>query len=222
MVMCRTSSRAPGFFRHIVWRRTSHKRHGQHADGFSLLEMLVALALVGLMSVLIVDVYGNLKTVRSLQEQTNLETNATAVANYIVNETSRALARPLLHTNAASILYLDGNPDVVRFVAITRTGFGLEELRQIEFSWQNLRGGLWRRSTLRRGDDELRKANVISEQIDAAFAKVSFQYLGAASSEGQWENFWQHSKMLPRAVKVSVSGKGPRGEFHTTAIARIF
>lgn len=221
MVMRRPSFAGPGFVQGQTVRRNRHRSHGRDSAGFSLMEMLVALALVGLMSSLIVDVYSHLKTIRTLQEQTAMEANAAAVAAYMATDIGRALTRPLIDMEADEIRYLDGKSDSVRFVAVIRTGFGTEELREVEFSWRGPKSGLWRRSITRRGAEELRKATVVSELLDVGLAKVSFEFLRQSSTDSQWEDHWQHSRMLPRAVRINVSGMGPRGGFKSTSVAKI-
>jgi len=173
-------------------------------DGFTLVEILVALTLLGLMATMTINVFQQLRAVRSIQTHYEARSNTASVVNYIGSEISRAMAIPL-NTDADGMMRsLEGTATSVRFVAATRSGFKEDALREISFSIEtkDAQTKLVRHVRSRTGGDSP-SDNRIDELLSGKTA-LKFSYRSGHDG-GQWAESWQNEADLPAAIRIQVT-----------------
>lgn len=168
-------------------------------DGFSLIEVLVTLALVSIISVLLIASFGQLRSIVFLTSQSDAELELAALTNYLGSTLERVRSLPLLSEERARGASLTGKLGTVKFVGIDRIGSEDFALREIHF--------LTRRG--RAGNLELiqasypRRASAANSPLITPLAEIDdieFQY---RANDG-WRQDWSEARP-PLAVKVTVS-----------------
>jgi type II secretion system protein J len=173
-------------------------------DGYTLIEVLVALVLLGLMATMTINVFQQLRTVRSIQTRYEARSNTTSVVNNIGFEISRAMAIPLSTDADGMMRSLEGTATSVRFVAATRSGFKEDALREIWFSIETKNGQtkLLRHIRSKTGGDSS-PDNRIDELLSGETA-LKFSYRSGHDGD-QWAESWQNEADLPAAVRIQVA-----------------
>lgn len=171
-------------------------------DGFTLVEALVTLVLLGLMSALTVGVFQQLRSVRTIETRYQEESEAAAVLNYIAGELGRALPIPLFDNNSDVQQPLIGTRNSVRFVGVTRDGFRTEALREITFSVEEREG---RKHLLRRIKARSNEQQTTEELLgDIDGFTVEFR----ANSTVEWVSEWRDMDHLPAAIRAILTLHG--------------
>lgn len=185
------------------------------ADGFTLVETLVTLVLLGLMSALTVGVFQQLRAVRTIEVRHQEETEVSAVLAYMTGELSRALPIPLSGDDTEIQQPLIGTPNSVRFVGVTRNGFRSDALREIEFMVEE-RGG--KKRLLCRTRSRLHTEEAVEELLsDITNFKIEYR---AASDDKAWISEWQKSNVLPTAIRMTTTFGNGEGYTKMTIIRR--
>lgn len=178
--------------------------------GYSLVEMLVVLALVGVLSATIM--------MTTYQFRHLLRLDAQVEARLALQRTARHVARLLEQTEDIAMLSTDGttryplqgDKDEVRFFAVARRGAHVRGLREI---WLRLdradgTGRLLQDMAPRRVTVT---ASEVREEIELAsdVTKLEFSYYGAqdGSSGARWQSSWSDPKTLPTAISVRFSAR---------------
>ena len=173
-------------------------------DGFTLIEILVALVLLGLMATMTINVFQQLRAVRAIQTRYDARSNTASVVNYIGSEISRAMAIPLSTDADGMMRSLEGTATSVRFVAATRSGFKEDALREVSFSIETKDGQtkLLRHVRSRTGSDSP-SDNRIDELLSGETA-LKFSY--RSDHEGdRWTESWQNEADLPAAIRIHMT-----------------
>lgn len=173
-------------------------------DGYTLIEILVALVLLGLMATMTVNVFQQLRAVRSIQTRYEARSNAGSVVAYMGSEISRAMAIPLSTDANGMMRSLEGTATSVRFVAATRSGFKEDALREVSFSMENRNGvaTVLRRTRSRTGSD-----SSTDNRTDELLKGVTgFKLSYRSGHEGDpWTESWQNEANLPAAIRIQVA-----------------
>jgi general secretion pathway protein J len=190
------------------------KRRPRAARGFTLLELLVAMTLLGLLAGLL---FGGLSFGVRVWEKGDAELQKMAelqIAQGLIRRLiSRARISDLAEIEDDDAAMFEGTADAVRFVGPAPA--------------QSLPGGLYRLSL--RADDESGKSRLVmswrlldpdarkagaDENKDENvvvlvenIAGVSFGYFGAAQEDGdsQWRDRWEDTPGLPQLVRIDVT-----------------
>lgn len=173
-------------------------------DGYTLIEILVALVLLGLMATMTINVFQQLRTVRAIQTRYDARSNTASVVNYIGSEISRAMAIPLSTDADGMMRSLEGTATSVRFVAATRSGFKEDALREVSYSIETKDGQtkLLRHARSRTGSDSS-PDNRTDELLKGV---TSFKFSYRSGHEGsQWTESWQNEADLPAAIRIQVA-----------------
>jgi prepilin-type N-terminal cleavage/methylation domain-containing protein len=173
-------------------------------DGYTLIEILVALVLLGLMATMTVNVFQQLRAVRSIQTRYEARSNIASVVNYIGSEISRAMAIPLTTDADGMMRSLEGTATSVRFVAATRSGFKEDALREISFYLETKDGQtkLLRHVRSKTGGDSSADNRVDELLRDLTTFKLSYR---SDRENDQWTESWQNKADLPAAIRVQMS-----------------
>lgn len=170
------------------------------ADGFTLVETLVTLVLLGLMSALTVGVFQQLRSVRAIEERYQEETEVSTVLAYMTSELSRALPIPLSGGDTDVQQPLIGTPNYVRFVGITHNGFRSEALREIEFAFDERQD----KKVLVRSTKSRANTEEAVEELLTNITNLKFEYQ-AASDDKAWSSYWQQRDFLPIGVRTTAT-----------------
>jgi type II secretion system protein J len=173
-------------------------------DGFTLIEILVSLVLLGLMAAMTVNVFQQLKTVRSIQARYEARSNAASVVAFIGSEISRAMVISLRTEEGGTMRPLDGKRNSVRFLAATRSGFKDEALREISVYLETKQGEakILREIRSRSGDNSSSEGRV--DELLKGVTDLKFSYRSDGGN-GQWTNNWQEIADLPAAIRIEVA-----------------
>jgi prepilin-type N-terminal cleavage/methylation domain-containing protein len=173
-------------------------------DGFTLIEILVALVLMGLMATMTINVFQQLRIVRSIQTRYEARSNIGSVGHYIGSEISRAMAIPLSTDADGMIRSLEGTATSVRFVAATRSGFKEDALREVSFYLETKDG---QTKLLRHVRSRTGGGSPTDNQTDELLTGItSFKLSYRSGHEGdQWTESWQNKADLPAAMRIQVS-----------------
>lgn len=172
--------------------------------GYSLLELLVALALTAVIAAMMAQATGQLHPLRQIQARYDAQAIADRLTEVISNDLKSAIALPL--SGSDTRLPVIGSVSGIRFVAAVKTGFEEEGLREVSYALEPGAGGgkrLVRRIALRRfGAGNDREAVQTDELFDPV-ASVRLQYL-ARDDNGQtaWADSWSRPDEVPGAISI--------------------
>jgi prepilin-type N-terminal cleavage/methylation domain-containing protein len=175
-----------------------------NSDGYSLLELLVALALTAVIATMMGAVILQLRPIRQIQAKYETRSIAADLEAIIRDDLGRALHLPLLDSESQQPMI--GGVDSVRFVGVVKTGFRAEGLREVSYS---LEPGAKGKKKLVRTIDLRRFGNADhSMQVDTLFEPVetvAFRYL-SQDPDGKrvWMEGWDRPDALPLSVTVDI------------------
>lgn len=181
------------------------------ADGFTLVELLVAVSLVALLSVLL---FGGLRfAMRAADAVDDRVDDAAQIAvayNFMQNELADARPLPVAPDSTESVVNFTGAPDGISFVAVPPPyvalgGFhllhvGLEgegQDRQLVVSWQ----------AVPRGPVATGPAMLQPSLLLDGVQSVDFAYFGVADPNRppEWTDHWTGRRALPQLVRLRVA-----------------
>lgn len=170
------------------------------ADGFTLVETLVTLVVLGLMSALTVGVFQQLRAVRAIEVRYQKETEVSAVLAYMTSELSRALPVPLSGGDTDIQQPLIGTPTSVRFVGVTHNGFRSDALRELEFAVEERQD---RKALVRRTKSRSSAEEAVQEILsDITNFKIEYR---ADSDDKAWSSYWYRRDFLPTTVRTTAT-----------------
>jgi general secretion pathway protein J len=189
--------------------------------GFTLVEMLVALALTALLSGLLVASLAQLRPLRLMTQASEAESELAAVGVYLDNLVSDARDLPLMGGDPNGKATFEGSPQRIRFVAVPRSGSSHSALRDVEVFVREANGRfeVHQRNERRR---LIARDGVDVFVVAAGLQEVRFQYLGARREKEarRWTDEWPGSQGLPHAVKIILSSSSRHQVLETIAILR--
>lgn len=174
-------------------------RFSNRDSGFSLIEVLVTLALISILSGLLIASIGKIRTILSITKKNDATMEVEALANYLENSVRNLRVLSLISTAETTRAALTGTQNTLKFVGITRIGSRDFALRDIEL-------------LTRPSDKEAQELVQISasrrivqneQPLSSSLAPVDsleFEYL----SPSGWQKTWQ-SQGLPAAIRMTVS-----------------
>lgn len=192
---------------------TSRRRR---LHGFTLLEMLVAIAIFAMMYVLAQQFFGHMLNTRDLlnQKAQVLEQEQRALL-FLVQDVEQMIARPVRDSLGTRQPALIGNETAVEF---THMGWANPFSLQHRSNMQRVRYVFYDHQLIRRYWPVL-DANVGTRPVDTVLLdkvkSVEFRYLEKDSATGQWRwlEYWPDNRMsqippllqpLPRSMEVSI------------------
>lgn len=182
-------------------------------DGFTLVETLVTLVLLGLISSLTVGVFQQLRSARAIETRYQEVTEVSAALAYMTGELGLALPIPLSGGDTDIQQPLIGTPTSVRFVGVTHNGFRSGALREIEFAVEERqnRKALVRRTKSRSNTEEA------VEELLTDITNLKFEYR-VTSDDNAWISEWQRCNFLPTAVRMTTTFSNVERYTATTTI----
>lgn len=175
-------------------------------DGFSLVEMLVALAILGMIGTLMSSFAVQLRQLDNRSKAMAFDNELNVVLDHVVKIVASAVSQPFQIISGQPSRVFTGRSDWVRFVANSRVSSSNRGLRDIEIS------------ATRKSDESvqlLQKNAFLSPSSEETllaedpvilfddFNELNFQF--ANGPELEWTDRWEKSDQLPFSVKVTVS-----------------
>jgi prepilin-type N-terminal cleavage/methylation domain-containing protein len=175
-------------------------------DGFTLVELLVSLALLSLMTIYALNAFSSLRDINRVVDRIGTQMEVEAVARHF--RETLADVRPVFvmdENNAPKFLF-KGAIDALEFVSASDGDRETGGLYLVRYS-VNADGTLLAERRLLRDRQETEADNVVLlRDVDG----ISFSYLAPGASDGV--DTWERKDTLPSAIAVTVtfSTKAPR------------
>ena len=191
--------------------RSAHRVSRQSEDGFTVVEMLVTLALLAALSTILLGAVAQFRPLRTLAQSADGQIElATAVA-FLEATIADARSVYLVDSNPEKRLVFEGSEHSLHFPAVLRVGSDQIALRDISIERAETNGlvSVVLRNTPRRLTSTALPSEVFPIMED--IVDVNFQFLAGTdlgSTEPQiWLSRWSHPERLPYAVKLTVQAK---------------
>jgi general secretion pathway protein J len=190
-------------------------------DGFTLAEMLVALAILALMSTYAIMSITTLNQVKRVEQKIDASSEVDAVQRHLQHTIADTRSIFALDAENLARLAFVGKPDTLEIVAPLND--------RLE------RGGLYR---LRYGFDPGSRqmtlgyalfrpvpvqSNLASEPLLTNVENLTFRYYGYDSSDesGEWTSAWERTDILPSAIEISARFPEGSGKVWHPLVIRI-
>jgi general secretion pathway protein J len=189
-------------------------------EGFVLIEILVALAVVGVMAALMTGFFGQLGALSSLKQEIAAKTELSAAVSHLQRTLAGVKKAPLPDDKPETNILFEGSPEDMRFAAATRQGFHSLALRDVRIFIERSDGKIRLMQTLaaRRPSADATAAPpqriVILDDVEM----VSFEY---SETGAAYSSKWEKDGLLPSAVRMTISRDVGGKAVSASAIARI-
>jgi general secretion pathway protein J len=179
-------------------------------DGFTLVEILVALAIVSILSATLLTAISQFRHLLRLDARLQHQMNMERVAHHIAELLNRAETIGLASHNQATAVRppFEGAAGSVSFVTTARRGATTAGLRRIRILIDDLGDGsilLQEMMPVRNGPDSADDPETIG--ISEKIVSLRFSYFGARSADTppSWGDDWTDQVRLPPAVLVRIT-----------------
>ena len=170
-------------------------------DGFTLLEVLIALTVLSLMFAGIFGFLGQLGNINRISQNSSDTNELEFLERHIRNSLSNSQRLPILSEGFLKQHYLVGTSSEVTFVGKSRLGVNGTGLFDITLRHDERENTLIEERRLRRFKDDGRnqiQRFVLFEDVET----VSISYLRALTESGsEWESAWRAERKLPARLK---------------------
>ena len=183
--------------------RPSRAHHGRRLRGMTLVELMVGLAVLGLLTVL-ASSYLSLGT-RTWQRLDAKARTAAAVSS------TQSLLRQMLtevypqttEQNGVTVSVFDGHPESVAFEGFLPSAMRRRTIAHIVFALEHSQDGLSKHLIMKWHDDARRESkSVLLDHIDSA----RFSYYDSATD--RWLPTWTAQPALPATIGLDVAFEG--------------
>lgn len=187
---------------------------GRSDAGFTLVEVLVTLSVVGLMSGLMLAMMGQFRHLTEADYRLTDQAALKKTVDHIAGLLERAEALPLEIKSDAPLFFMLANERSARFMAVAKSGALTSGLLDIEIGLEgeNAAGRLVETISSRRASENA-VGKATFELLERA-ERLTFSYLEKSKAAGRspvWRTDWNVAGQLPVAVRVSVQTKFKSG-----------
>ncbi|TGQ73370.1 general secretion pathway protein GspJ [Mesorhizobium sp. M00.F.Ca.ET.186.01.1.1] len=186
-------------------------------EGFALIDVLVGLAILGVISALMVAFLGQARTMVRIENASQMQMEVDAATRFLEATLGNAEALPLTQSTPDDVIYFSGAADRLQFNGIMAIGFGSSALRQVSI----LPTGDGRLAIVqqpRRGGG----AGVPEERsvpLIGGVTGVRFEYLDG--EKGSWSADWKLNRRLPAAIRFRISVARDGAAYTSDGFARL-
>jgi general secretion pathway protein J len=192
------------------------------ADGFTLLELLVALSLLGMM---IVSLTGGLRLGMRAWESGRVSASlddAEIAVRAVANQIERAYPASLRRPNGPPVMAFDGRSDSCRFVALsegeaqwgglvtTEIGAENEVGRRVLNAWTRV----FREEDFDAGREAMRETRLID---NLAYLRLAYYGASDPSQPSLWRDEWRQAAVPPKLVSVRIGLRRGNGVLERSA-----
>jgi general secretion pathway protein J len=186
--------------------------------GFTLIEMLVTLALTALLATVMIGAIVQMRSMSAISQRNDVNTEFEALGNYLGKLIANTKPFALIQNNPDRLLVFEGTADRIRFVSVIRIGSDQLGLREVELATRKDgdKFDLVQSSVPRRlsGSASDRVPTVSAPTLITDLQSVEFAYLGATSpavpAQTGWQGSWNEPGRLPRAVRITIRAERSR------------
>jgi prepilin-type N-terminal cleavage/methylation domain-containing protein len=200
----------------------------QGDQGFTLVEMLVVLAITGLMSGLMLVLMGQFRSIIRADSLISEQSVLQKTVNHIAMQVEQAQALPLELNQDSPFKFIESQGNALRFLAVSHLQDSHSGLFEYSYGIENSNGmaELVEKRRPRRNNTkntEIKKT-VLLDNTDS----LSFSFLQTASTnvilqknvKPNWLMSWQNEPSLPIVIKIKIEKKPKSGnKIQATAIA---
>lgn len=186
----------------------------RHDEGFTLVELLVSLALLSVMTIYALNAFSSLRDINRVADRIGSQMEVEAVARHFREAIADVRPVFVMDENNAPKFLFNGSPDALEFVTASNGDRETGGLYLVRYSVDAEGTLLAERRILR--DRQGTEANKVVLLRDVE--SVSFRYL---DSEDTFD-IWEQKDSLPSAIEVSVSfsNQSPRNWPSTLVVVR--
>ncbi|QND68650.1 general secretion pathway protein GspJ [Mesorhizobium loti] len=187
-------------------------------EGFALIDVLVGLALIGVITSLMMVFLGQARTMVRIEKATEFQMEVDAASRFLETAISHAEPLPLSKSSPDQVLYLDGDSARIEFNAVQAIGFKSSALREIAVSLGGSALAIVQKT--RRGSGAGTSTQSEPVRLLGGVSAIRFEYLdGSAASS--WVPSWNAPRRLPAAVRFTVSVLRDGAAYSAKGFARL-
>ena len=180
-------------------------------SGFTLIEVLVALALVSLLTLIMVGAIGQMRSISAISKSNDADVELQAFGNYLAQLIAGAKPLALIGDNPNRRIVFAGKAEQLRFSSVVRIGSNQLALRDVEIRIASTNGklALVEINHARRVAETFPNADVASAPITLMndLKSVHFEYLEDTSEFSmpqKWHQAWDMPGQMPRAIRFKI------------------
>jgi prepilin-type N-terminal cleavage/methylation domain-containing protein len=184
-------------------------------DGFTLVEVLVALSVIGLMSGLMLAMMGQFRHLAIADHRLTDQAALKKTADHIAGLLERAEALPLEITPDAPLVFMAAQEGSARFLAVAKSGALTSALFEIEINIE-------RKDSIERVIETIsprgapdQAAGKFTFELLSGAQRLTFSYLQKAEAperEPVWSPEWKTAGELPVAIRVNIQTRDKSGD----------
>ncbi|MFD2055870.1 hypothetical protein ACFSQT_23235 [Mesorhizobium calcicola] len=213
---CLSGARPPG--------RKSSPGPSASVEGFALIDVLVGLALIGVITSLMMVFLGQARTMVRIEKATEFQMEVDAASRFLETAISHAEPLPLSKSSPDQVLYLNGDSAQIEFNAVQAIGFKSSALREIAVSLGDggqAGGALGIVQRTRRGSEPGVSTQSEPVRLISGVSAVRFEYLDNAAAASLWSPSWTAARRLPAAVRFTISVLRDGAAYSSRGFARL-
>jgi prepilin-type N-terminal cleavage/methylation domain-containing protein len=184
-------------------------------DGFTLVEVLVVLSVIGLMSGLMLAMMGQFRHLTYADHRLTDLAALKKTADHIAGLLEQAEALPLEITPGAPLVFMAASESGARFLAVAKSGALTSGLLEIEIGLEEKDGFERVIETISRRSASDHAASKATFELLGRAEQLIFSYLQkseAPEREPVWSSEWKVAGQLPVAVRVSIQTRDKSGD----------
>jgi len=177
-------------------------------DGFTLLELLVALALTAVIGTTMAIAITQLRPMRAFEERLDEQQIVSTLVDVIARDLKSAQRLPLVEAGGSSSTLLKGEPQKVTFTAVVQTGYRRRGLREVIYELVKEGDGrtrLLRTIRMRRFAQQQDADRGQTEELYSGELSLNFTFLRRDLQNNiAWAADFKEIKELPLAIQVEL------------------
>ena len=177
-------------------------------DGFTILELLVALALTAVIGSTMAVAITQLRPMRAFDERLDEQQIVSTLADVIARDLKSAQRLPLVEAGGNSSTLLKGEPQKVTFTAVVPTGYQRGGLREVTYELVkegNGRARLLRTIKMRRFAHQQDTVETQTDELYSGELDLNFTFLQRDVKENiGWTGEFNGINMMPLAIQVEL------------------
>jgi general secretion pathway protein J len=184
---------------------------GSRSQGFTLVEMLMALALIGLLSVMLFEgVRFGGRTVATADARFDRAAELSIAFGFLQNAIGNAQPAKSVFAEPGEDMQFAGSPDQLAFVTLSPAQVALGGFQRLSLQLEASAGGrrlvvAWK--TLHRSDKDTPSDDLAPSVLVDKLAAAEFAYYGTPDegNSPQWETEWNSATALPLLVRLRLT-----------------
>ncbi|RWF74542.1 MAG: general secretion pathway protein GspJ [Mesorhizobium sp.] len=205
----------------------SRPKPSASVEGFALIDVLVGLAMVGVISSLMIVFLGQARTMMRIEKTTQMQMEVDAASRFLETAISGAEPLPLSKSSPENVVYLSGDSARIEFNGVQAIGFRSAALREIAISLGSgdsdgqAGNALAIVQKLRRGSETGKFVDSEPVRLIAGVTAVKFEYLDGSAGATSWLASWSAQRRLPSAVRFTISVIRDGATYSSSGFARL-